>query len=221
VTGRDWHEWHTAYDDPDSALARRLATVRQQVRTALDGAPAGPLRALSMVAGQGRDLIPVLASHPRGRDVTARLVELDPRNTALAREAVAAAGLSQVEVITGDAALIDHYADIAPADLVLICGLFGNITEADIATVISHVPELTRRGGTVIWTRHRHDPDLVPQIDAWFAEQGCHAVFISERGVGFGVGAHRFDGDPVPPRRGTKLFEFVGFRDLRGRTAAS
>jgi hypothetical protein len=40
-----------------------------------------------MVAGQERDLLPVLAEHPRPVDVTARLVELDPRNVRLARHA--------------------------------------------------------------------------------------------------------------------------------------
>ena len=76
--GRDWHAWHDAYDDPGSSLAQRLAVVQARIAAALDVAPPGPLRAVSMCAGQGRDLIPVLASHPRGRDVTARLVELDP-----------------------------------------------------------------------------------------------------------------------------------------------
>ena len=76
--GRDWHAWHDAYDDPGSSLAQRLRVVQARIAATLDAAPPGPLRALSMCAGQGRDLIPVLASHPRGRDVTARLVELDP-----------------------------------------------------------------------------------------------------------------------------------------------
>ena len=69
-----------------------------------------------MVAGQGRDLIPVLATHPRGADVTARLVELDPRNTTIAREL--AEGLSRVDIVTGDASLVDAYTGLLPADLV-------------------------------------------------------------------------------------------------------
>ena len=57
---KDWYAWHSDYDQPESALARRLAEVRQRVADALDVAPPGPLRALSLCAGQGRDLIPVL-----------------------------------------------------------------------------------------------------------------------------------------------------------------
>ena len=91
MAGRDWGAWHDAYDDPGSSLAQRLAVVQARIAAALDVAPPGPLRAVSMCAGQGRDLIPVLASHPRGRDVTARLVELDPALAATARRAAAEA----------------------------------------------------------------------------------------------------------------------------------
>src|SRR6266568_4249290 len=98
----DWKAWHEKYDDPDSAFAQRLAVVRDRIRDALGQAPPGPLRAISLCAGQGRDLIPVLAEHPRGRDVHARLVELDADNAEFARELAAEAGLGRVEVVTGD-----------------------------------------------------------------------------------------------------------------------
>jgi len=132
VAERDWYDWHADYDRPGSGLAQRLGLVQDQIRVALDAAPAGPLRAISLCAGQGRDLIGALASHPRRDDVTARLVELDPRNTAVARRLAATAGLTRVQVVTGDAARASHYEALAPANLVLACGLFGNITEADI-----------------------------------------------------------------------------------------
>ena len=93
----DWLNWHSDYDRPDSSLAQRLRTVQTQIRTVLDNAPAGPVKALSVCAGQGRDLLEVLADHPRRADVKARLVELDARNTAFAAQHTA--GLD-VEVIT-------------------------------------------------------------------------------------------------------------------------
>ena len=55
--------------------------------------------------GQGRDLLGVLADHPRRDDVRARLVELDVRNTALAEERSRAARLTHVDVVTADASL--------------------------------------------------------------------------------------------------------------------
>src|SRR2546430_16482557 len=83
----DWHAWHDDYDKPGTPLPRPLAAVQDQIRAALDAAPPGPLHAISLCAGQGRDLIGVLARHPRRDDVTARLVEIDPRNAAAAPEA--------------------------------------------------------------------------------------------------------------------------------------
>jgi hypothetical protein len=101
-----------------------------------------------MCAGQGRDLIPVLASHPRGPDVTARLVELDPALAATARRSVADAGLPGVDVVTGDASLTDAYAGQVPADLVLACGVFGNISDSDIRRRSAAVPSCALRAGS-------------------------------------------------------------------------
>jgi hypothetical protein len=129
VTEMDWHAWHDDYDKPGTPLARRLAAVQDQIRVALDAAPPGPLHAISLCAGQGRDLIGALARHPRRDDVTARLVEINPRNAAAAREGAEAASLAGVEVVTADAALTDQYAGMVPAYLVLTCGMFGNMTD--------------------------------------------------------------------------------------------
>jgi hypothetical protein len=98
---RDWYDWHAYYDDPATGLSRRLSWVQDQIRAVLDGAPSGPIRAISLCAGQGLDLIGVLADHPRRADVAARLVELDPRNAGLARAAAERAALPGVEVVTG------------------------------------------------------------------------------------------------------------------------
>ena len=190
----DWHAWHDDYDRPDSYLTQRLAAVQQQIRLALDTAPPGPLRVISICAGQGHDLLGVLPDHPRREDVTARLVELDPRNAAAARATAAAAGLRQVEVMTGDASLIARYRDLTPAQLVLVCGVFGNINDADIRRTVDHCTRLCAVGGTVVWTRHRKAPDLVPQICTWFEERGFDRVWLSAPDAGFGAAAHRYGG---------------------------
>jgi len=210
----DWHEWHDAYDSPDSYLSKRLALVQERVRYALDAAPPGPLTAISLCAGQGRDLIGVLADHPRRDEVRARLVELDERNVADATEAARAAGLSGVEVVAGDASLTDQYADLAPADLVLLCGVLGNITDPDVERLLDHCTQLCRTGGTVVWTRNRKDPDLVPQICAWLERRGFERVWVSEPSLTASVGAHRFTGEQrrLPP--GTRMFDFIGYDTL-------
>jgi hypothetical protein len=215
---RDWYAWHDGYDRHDSPLARRLAEVCTRVREALDTAPPGPLRAISLCAGQGRDLIGALAGHRRRADVTARLVELDPRNAEAADRAAHAAGLSKVEVVVGDAALADHYADLVPADLVLVCGVFGNITDADIRATAGYCAALCASGGTVVWTRHRRSPDLVPALCGWFAEEGFELVALSTPAMHIGVGAHRFTGRPRPLPAGIRMFEFVGHEGLACRS---
>ncbi|MGR6317836.1 class I SAM-dependent methyltransferase [Micromonospora soli] len=211
---KDWYAWHADYDQPDSALSRRVAEVRHRIRAALDAAPAGPLRVISLCAGQGHDLIPVLAGHPRRDDVTARLVEQDPRNAEVARRAAAEAGLPGVEVVVGDAALTDRYADLVPAHLVLVCGVFGNIVDADIRATVRHCAALCATGGTVCWTRHRREPDLVPTICGWFAAEGFEPVAVSSPAAGVGVGVHRFTGTPRPLQTGATMFQFVGYDDL-------
>ncbi|TCC30403.1 SAM-dependent methyltransferase [Kribbella sindirgiensis] len=201
----DWRAWHEKYDDPESELSRRLQAVQTQVRAALDRAPAGPVPVISLCAGQGRDLLDVLEDHPRRADVRARLVELDPELAAAARERAP----EQVEVVTGDASLTDHYVGLVPAEVVLLCGIFGNITSADIERTVAASPQLCRTGGTVIWTRHREDPDLVPTICGWFEDRGFEWVWVSDKDAGFGVGVHRFTGVPEPLVTGRSLFSFV------------
>jgi hypothetical protein len=208
--GKDWHAWHDAYDVPDSVLSRRLAVVQDRVRKALDGCPPGPLTVISMCAGQGRDLIGVLATHPRGPDVAARLVELDPRNAAAAREAAGDASLPGVEVVVGDASLTDHYAGMVPAHLVLACGLFGNITDEDIRRTVGFLAGMCAAGGTVLWTRHRRPPDVVPSLCRWFEECGFDEEYVTPADLDFGVGAHRLTAEPRTLEMGQRMFAFIG-----------
>jgi hypothetical protein len=71
-------------------------------------------------------------------------------------------------------------------------------------------------GGTVVWTRGRGEPDLIPQICEWFAAEGFELIGVSEPGTRWGVGAHRFAGTPRPLPAGEPMFSFVGY-DVRRR----
>lgn len=210
----DWFNWHDKYDDPGSSLMRRLRNVQEQIRFALDNCPSGPLRVVSLCAGQGRDLLEVLADHPRRDDIHARLVDLDQQNTSIAKERARSVGLNQVEVATADASLTDQYLDIAPAHLVLICGLFGNISDEDVQLTIDSCTQLCREGGIVIWTRHRRPPDRVPLICEWFAKAGFDLHWLAEDDPDHGVGTHRFLGKSQPLLAGVRMFTFVGYKTL-------
>ena len=201
-----WMRWHAPYEDPSSPLSRRLRIVQSMVGDFLDRVPAhpGPVRMVSMCAGQGRDVIDVVATHPRGRDVSALLVELDPGLVAIARDRAAAAGVAeQVRIVEGDASRCRWYQDDVPADLVLVCGVFGNISPADITRTIQALPGFCRMGSEVIWTRHRRPPDATPAIRADFAAAGfTELAFEAPDGYVLSVGRHRLDGAPGPGRDG-------------------
>jgi hypothetical protein len=220
ATSVDWRAWHSGYEDPDSELGRRLALVRAQLRTALDLAPPGPIRLISVCAGQGHDAIGVLSEHPRGGEVTARLVELDAQNVARAQGAARAAGLDAVEAIAADASMTDAYLGAVPADVVLVCGVFGNLAAADVAATIGHLVQLCAPRATVIWTRHRRTPDLVPQIRATFEDCGFEELAFAEAPP-FGVGTNRLLAPPRPLQPGVKMFEFIGYEALWPHLSAS
>jgi len=200
---KDWVAWHAAYDDPSSSLSTRLRLVRGHLSRALAEAPAGPVRLVSLCAGQGLDVLGVLPEHPRGQDVSAVLVETDPHNAALARRGAAEAGLSQVEVREADASRVDNYADALPADVLLLCGIFGNVSEGDIQRTAQAAPALCAAGATVIWTRHRRPPDLTPRIRAWFRASGFAEVAFdtpdTEALTGVGVGRLAAAPQAAPP----------------------
>jgi hypothetical protein len=208
----DWVAWHADYDNAASPLAGRLRVVQEQIRAVLDSAPAGPITVLSMCAGQGRDLLEVVATHPRGTDVRGRLVEIDPELVATAR-AAAPAG---IEVVEADAGLIDAYAGMAPADLVLACGVFGNIVRAEVERTVGFCAQLCKDGGSVVWTRHRRDPDLVPAVCGWFEGGGFERVLVTPPELGFCVGVHRRVVAAEPLLAGERMFSFVGSAALRG-----
>ena len=210
---RDWLAWHAPYEDPDSHLSRRLRTVQDLLRDALDAAPAGTIRLVSMCAGQGHDVLGVLTDHPRRSEVRALLVERDPRNIDLATDRAATAA-GDIVIREADAGTTTAYQDEVPADVVLVCGVFGNITDPDVHHTIATLPSLCTPSTTVIWTRHRRPPDLTPSIRRWFSEAGfVELAFVAPDDMYYGVGAHRFAGTPDPFRAQT-LFEFVGHDTL-------
>ena len=186
---RDWVAWHEQYRDPTAPLSQRLAVVRRWVAWAVDH---GARTVVSACAGDGRD---VLDAPLRGR-----LVELDPTLAACA----GAAAPPGIEVVEGDAGTTDAYVGAVPADLVLLCGIFGNVSDDDIRATAEAAPMLCAPGAVVIWTRHRRAPDLTPTIRRWFVGAGFDEVAFE--GGSFGVGVCRLATEPPPFEPGRRLF---------------
>jgi hypothetical protein len=206
----DYVAWHEAYDQPGSGLHLRLLVVRDLIAAALDEAPPGPVRVISMCAGQGRDVIGVASRHRRGRDLTGLLVEADPRNVATARAAIARAGLDGLSVEQGDAGHSAAYHRAIPADLLLACGIFGNVTDEDVRRTVGFLPALCAPGARVVWTRGPRGDGILATIQDWFTEAGFRPeALIVPEGDLFGVGAARLATPPPPYSPDRELFTFV------------
>ena len=204
---RDWHEWYEQYEDPTSSLSQRLVVVQRRLREQLGG-PQPVASILSLCAGDGRDIMPLLADRPASPPLLT-LVELDDELAAAARLRASQAGVA-ADVITGDAGVTATFADKLPVDLLMLCGIFGNITDDDIRATIAAVPAMLNDGGAVIWTRGAFkDRDLRGQVRQWFLDAGFDEVAFDADGSGFGVGVNRVTAraaaEPIPAR----LFTFV------------
>lgn len=205
---RDWHEWHRSYDDLDSSLSHRLRVVTAMIRDHLDTAAPGPIRVLSLCAGEGRDLADAASGHPRARDLIGCLVEFDPVLCERASANLRAAGAA-VTVICADAGSTDSFVSVGPVDLLLLVGIFGNISDDDVHRTIGAVPALCRTGATVVWTRHRREPDLTAQIRMWFDTIGCRSTsFVSEGAGRFAVGSEMLEASAPLPTLPSRLFAF-------------
>jgi len=203
----DWAAWHADYDS-DTPLRRRLEVVQRWIRATLIREERSPVRVISMCAGEARDLLGALDVVAR-RDIVGRLVELDPALAAVARARVAALGLKDLEVVAGDAGHARAYAGATPADLVLACGVFGNVSDEDIEQTVRALPQLCAPGATVIWTRHRRPPDLTPSIRRWLTEAGFEEVTFEPVPDSLGsVGVTRFGGE-THPLADHQLFTFT------------
>ena len=209
-----WQHWHEQYAEADSALNRRLSIVRAHIVHWLEHrTPGQGRRILSLCAGDGRDVLGVLGQRPSdATTVRTVLVELDTCLADAARHRAEDQEIANVDVRTADAGNTRTYADAVPADLLLLCGIFGNVSDEDVHRFIDLTPALCAPQATVIWTRHRRPPDLTVDIRAWFAAAGFEELaFVAPDAGGFaGVGAHRLVADPRPFTPAERMFTFVG-----------
>jgi hypothetical protein len=181
--------------------------VQRHIVAALASIERSPVRVISMCAGEARDLRGALAMVER-RDLVGRLVELDQALAEGARRGLSDLGAAGLEVVTGDAGELGAYRDAAPADLVLECGVFGNVSDEDVERTIRASPALCAPGATLIWTRHRRPPDLTDAIRRWFTDSGFAEVsFEGVPDSSGSVGVVRFVGQ-TPALVDQQLFTF-------------
>jgi hypothetical protein len=213
---KDWFEWHELYNT-EPKLQQRLQIVRQYIKSAIDASEPGRIRVVSICAGDGRDLLGTLLEHPRIKDVYARLVELNPQLFERGRAAITSAGLSeQLEFINGDATDSSNYIGAVPADIVIVCGVFGNLSdETELKRLIGNLPLLSKKGSFVIWTRgHSHGIPHSETVRKIFRDADFEEVNFQLTPTGdMGVGIHRYLGEGLPLPKDQQLFVFSGTPD--------
>jgi hypothetical protein len=208
---RDWNQWHESYVT-EPALAERLQIVQEQIRKCLPKDLSSPYEILDICAGDGRDLAGGLADYGYLDMVQGRLIEIDGTLAAKAKSALAGIGASNLEVVAADASNTASYRGAYPADLVLLCGIFGNISDEDIERTISVLPTLCKPDGKVIWTRNRREPDITPQIRNLFTQKGFVEIdFITptDNTRKIAVGVNQFNGVTEALSEDKTLFTFL------------
>jgi hypothetical protein len=55
-------------------------------------------------------------------------------------------------MLQADAGITDACEGAVPAEIVLVCGIFGNITVSDIQATVAALPSVCAPGALVLWT---------------------------------------------------------------------
>jgi hypothetical protein len=206
----DWLAWHAEYDDPTTALSQRLQVVRARLGEILDSVDTPAPRLLSLCAGDARDVVPVLDTRADGRRVAAVLVENDEVLAQRARAAANATKLGNVEVRSADAGIVSVFSDVLPVDVLMLCGVFGNIERAAVRHVVEQVPAMVDQGGFVIWTRGGHgQDDPRPEVRRWFVQAGMPEVSFDGPPNNYGVGVNRVEASRPRQPDERRLFTFI------------
>jgi hypothetical protein len=116
-----------------------------------------------------------------------------------------------VDVRSIDAGTTDAYAGTVPADLVLLVGIFGNISHDDLARTIAAAPGFCKPGGTLLWSRGRKSNDLNDEVRRRFNDAGFLEIDYDtlETGSQPAVGAMRYDRNPMVLEPERRLFTFL------------
>jgi Putative methyltransferase len=211
LRSREWSGW------PEEAYQReryqqRLSAVHEHLTECLNLAPQGGVRSISVCSGDGRDVLGVLEFHRRAADVAAFLVELDSHSVAAGESRVKRAGLeSIVSFLNTDATIYDTYQGIAPADIILVCGVWGHVPPEERAELVTALECFCKPGGRVIWTRgvskgtHR-----LEAIEAHFSGANWRKTRVSiTPNEEWGVVTHQYCGLPKEIPATGRIFHFT------------
>jgi hypothetical protein len=79
-----------------------------------------------------------------------------------------------------------------------------------VQNTVGNASRLCAPGATVVWTRHRREPDLSDRIRAWFTSAGwVESAFVSPGPDSWSVGVARLTVEPLPFDDEVRLFAFT------------
>ena len=208
----DWKGWHAIYDRPSGANSRLLA-VQNAVSECLTLLPAGPVKLLSIFAGDGRDIIPVVAESVRRNEVNCQFIEINEALVRAGRQRAEEHGMSdKMQFKCADATSAQSYTGSVPVDCVLASGVFGNLLPEDVLRCIKALTGMLKTGGFLVWTRSRcaGSGELgIARIQAALQDQGF-VERISGGPAKFLVASHQFLGKTTQLVE-SRLFTFTPF----------
>ncbi|MFJ2280896.1 class I SAM-dependent methyltransferase [Pseudomonas sp. NPDC087803] len=215
----DWQSWHENYRS-FSPLQLRLEEVCQQVTEAINAVAPSRVQVLSLCAGDGRDLLKALQSGHTSKEVDATLIELDPGLVEQGRKAFAEHGLSDsVQFRCADATSFATYQGLPKADIVMVCGVFGNVRGPHVQQLIFSLKAFCRQGARVIWTRSLNEFDdgetAAQEIRGWFAQAGFQETVFTRTPEGtFAVSSVAYGAEQTPLPSTGRMFEFSAFWEV-------
>jgi hypothetical protein len=206
-------------NSPTVTVLTRFA-LREQIAAAAAKGTGKSLHLVSICAGDGRDVIGTFAAFDARQDVHATLIESHPALVTRGQAAVDQLGLAgRITFRCADATQSSTYVDMRPAQIIVLCGVFGNLKERDVQRLIAALPSLCARDASVIWTRTLvDDGEKATQIirKCFVAADFTEEVLVRTPLGFFAVGTHAFRGVRRPLPAHSTLFEFTGFARIPG-----
>jgi hypothetical protein len=205
-----WSGWsESAYRK--RGYQQRLLLVQEQLAQCVDTARPGTIRILSMFAGDGRDVLGVLGNHQRQNDVVACLIEQSSQAVDTGTQRALELGLESVATFRHtDATDYEAYRGLAPADLILLCGVWGHVPSQERPQLIQALASLCAAGGMVIWTRGiSKGMKQFEQIEGLFTAAQWEPVQIRfTPNNQWAVATHRYYGTAIPRPTQGRIFHF-------------
>ena len=163
-----WNDWHMQeYNNVASTPYQRNQIVQEYIKDFISDKE--ELVIVSMGAGQGRDILPLLHNNITH---TVYLIDTEQKCLNYAEEYSLFNKIDNVHLINEDAFVLKTYNDIPKADLIIFCGMLNNVNEDDVNKFAKYTTLLLKDGGEIIWSRRTYDNDYNKELRAIFTNNG-------------------------------------------------